>query len=344
MPVTLNKNYQRAWAVDAVDLTLSVDDFMVRYMLPHLRSIHAQIEQDVMLALQAYSENAVGTPGTAITSNTALNGLVGSARQKLIEHLAPIGEKLFMATPPSMSNLGYTYTTNQFNPMSEIGDLQKRGVISGLGGFEWFETTLAPTLTGSTYGGTPVVNGANQSGTTLITNGWSSGATTLTAGTTFTIANVYDVNPETKISLGYLKQFSVVNTVSDTSGAITVTVSPEIIGPTDPRQNVSVLPTTSDAITVLGATGVNSNCGYAFTRDAIIFATADITPAGAGQMGGGVANGGADFFTASAPELDIPVYVACQYDIRSRQYLMRLDVLGGIAPLYPQLGVKAYFS
>jgi hypothetical protein len=342
MPVQLNKNYQRSFAIDAVDLTLSVDDFMKRYLQPHLRSLAAQIDQDGMLTAQKYFQNAVGTPGTAPNSLPTMNALVGAARQKLVEQLAPQGDELFMATPPSLSALGYTYATNQFNPQAVISDIAKSGVISGLGGFSWFETTLAPAMAAPTYGGTPLVNGASQSGSSLITDGWTSGGTTLTAGTTFTVANVYEVNAETKASLGYLKQFSVVTTVSDTTGAITVSVSPEIVGPSDPRQNVSALPADNAAITVLGATGVGSNAGYAFHKDALIFATADVMPSGGGGVPGG--KGGAEFFTASAPDLDLSVSIAYQYDIRSRQFLMRLDVLGGWAPLYPQLGAKVIYS
>ena len=342
MPVTLNKNYQRAFAIDAVDLTLSVDDFMKRYMEPHLRSLTAQIEKDGLTTLQAYAPNAVGTPGTAITSNAGLNALVGSARQKLIENLANPMDTLFMATPPSLSSLGYTYTTNQFNPTAEIGSLQRTGVISGLGGFEWFETTLAPAMAAPTYGGTPLVNGASQSGSSLITDGWTATTTTLPAGTVFTVAGVYAVNGESKASYGYLQQFTVTAaSVTSGAGASTLAISPEMIGPGDPRQNVSALPADNAAITVLGASTVGSNAGYFFHKDAIIFATADITPSGAGGSGG---NGGAEFFTASAPDLDLSVHVSRQYDIRSRQFLMRLDVLGGWAPLYPQLSGKAIFS
>ena len=342
MPVTLSQNWQRSFAVDAVDLTLSVDDFMVRYMQPHLRSLSAQIEQYIMLQMQANGPNAVGTPGTAVNSLATLQALVGNSRRKLVENLAPVGDKFYMAAPPSLSALGYTYATSLFNPQGTISDLATSGVISNLGGFEWFETTLAPAMAAPTYGGTPLTNGASQSGSSLITDGWTATSTTLPAGTVFTISGVYAVNAETKASLGYLKQFTVTAaSVTDGSGNSTLAISPEIIATTDPRQNVSALPADGATIAVLGATTVGSEAGFYFHKDAIIFATADITPSG---FGGGSGNGGADFFTASAPDLDLSVHVSRQYDIRSRQFLMRLDVLGGVAPLYPQLAGKAIYS
>lgn len=349
MPVALNKNYQRSFAIDAVDLTLSVDDFMNRYLKPHLRSISAQIEQDGLLTAQKYFQNAVGVPGTAPNSLPTMNALVGAARQKLVEQLAPQGDTLYMATPPSLSALGYTYATNQFNPQATISDIARTGVVSGLGGFEWFETTLAPAMKAPTYGGTPLTNGASTGGSTLVTDGWTATSTTLPAGTVFTIGTlgnanaVMEVNAETKESLGYLKQFTVTAaSVTDGAGNSTLAISPEIVGPSDPRQNVSRLPGDGAPITVLGATTVGSNAGYAFHKDALIFATADVMPSGGGGVPGG--KGGAEFFTASAPEIDLSVSMAYQYDIRSRQFLMRLDVLGGWAPLYPQLGAKVIYS
>ena len=345
MPVVLNKNYQRSFAVDAVDLTLSTDDFAMRYMNPHMRSMAAQIENDIMLALLANTPNAVGTPGTAVSSTTGFQALVGQARQKLVDNLANPTDTFYMATPQSLSTVGYTYATQLFNPQPVISDIANSGVISKLGGFDWFETTLASPLAAPTYGGSPVVNGASQSGSSLITNGWTATSTTLPAGTTFTVAGVYAINPETKVSLGYLKQFSVTATSStDGSGNSTLAISPEIIGPGDPRQNVSRLPTTSDIITVLAASGQGGSAGIAFHRDAIIFATADIGPAGATQMGAGARNGGADMFTASLPDLGMSASVALQFDIRSRQWIMRIDVLAGIAPLYPQLASKLIYA
>lgn len=341
MPVTLNKNYQRSFAVDAVDLKLSTDDFMVRYMNPALQNLSAQIERDGLLAAKQYFQNSVGTAGTTPSSLTATQALFGAARRKLVENLAPVGDMLYMAAPPSLNELGYTYMTQLFNPAAQTSELQKMGVIANASDLKFFEDTLVPKYSAGTYTGTPLVNGASQSGATLVTDGWG-GSSTLDVGATFTIAGVNAVNAETKDDLGYLMQFSV--TAKNAAGAAqSLSISPAIVGPGNPRSNVSALPADNAAITVVGATATSYNMGLAFHKDALIFATADITPPGAGELAGGAGNGGASFFTASAPELGLSVYAALQYDIRSRQYLMRLDVLGGWAPLYPQLGVKVLY-
>lgn len=340
MPVTLTKNYQRSFAVDLVDLSLSVDDFHERYMKPAMLSLAAEIDRDGLLTALAYAENAVGTPGTAITSLTALQALFAAAYRKEVEHLAPVNEKLWVASMPALNELGYTYMTTLFNPQAVVSDLQEKGVIAVASNLNFMTSQLQPSYTVNTYSGSPVVNGTNQSGNSIITGSWGAGSS-LAVGTTITFAGVYDVNPQTKQSLGYLKQFSV-TTATATGTAQTIQISPAIVGPGDPRQNVTRLPTTGDAVTVLGAAG-SYNMSMAYHKDAFIFATADIGPtnAGGGEISGG---GGADFFTASLPGLNMSVQCSRQFDIRSRQVLMRLDLLGGWQPLYPQLATKIIHS
>lgn len=341
MPVTLNKNYQRSFAVDLVDMSLSVDDFTNRYMVAAMKSIAAEIDRDGLLVARQYAQNAVGTPGTAPSSLTTLQALFGAARRKQVEQLTPEGDMIYVAAPASLNELGYTYMTSLFNPSSVISDLQKEGVIATASAMNFFETQLAPTYSAGTYSGTPLTNGASQSGSTLNTNGWGAG-TTLDVGATFTIAGVFEINAQTKDSLGYLKQFTVTaKNAAATTHALQI--SPAIVGPSDPRQNVSALPASGAAITVLGASTVTANMGVAFHKDAFIFSTADISPSnsGGGELSG---NGGADFFTASLPEVGLSVNCTRQFDIRSRQMLIRVDVLGGWAPLYPQLATKVIYS
>ena len=340
MPVTLNKNYQRSFAVDLVDLSLSVDDFAMRYMSPAMKSMAAEIDRDGLNTARQYGQNLVGTVGTTPNSLTTTQALFGAARRKLVEQLVPQGDDIFVAAPASLNELGYTYMTSLFNPQTVISRLQEEGVIAVASAMNFFESQLVPTYSAGTYSGTPLVNGANQTGSTLVTDGWG-GSTTLNVGATFTIDGVYEINAQTKDSLGYLKQFSV--TAKNAAGAAqTLQISPAIVGPGNPRQNVSALPADNAAITVAGATGAVANMGVAFHKDAFIFATADITPSnsGGGSMNG---NGGADFFTASLPEVGLSVNCSRQYDIRSRQMLVRLDVLAGWQPLYPQLATKIVY-
>lgn len=327
MPVTLNKLYQRSFAVDSVDMSLSVDDFAGRYLKPAMLSMAAEIDFDGLQAMKKHVGNAVGTPGTAIDSQQELNEAVAAARQLLSKNLAPIGETKYMLGDSTWVSKGSIYNVNVFNPQGTIASANTSGVVSNWGGFSWMETELAPTHVNGTFTGTLAINGANQSGSSLVIDGFTGGS--LNVGDTFTIPGVYAVNAQTKEAYGYLQQFSVVATPG-TGASQTFTVSPEIVGPGDPRQNVSALPADGAQITVLGASAASTQLAFAYTKDVMVFATADLDEI----------TSGADSFRASVPELGLSVRIVKQFDIRSNQHLMRIDCLGGWAPLYPQLGVK----
>ena len=139
--------------------------------------------------------------------------------------------------------------------------------------------------------GTPLTNGANQDVTyaaskdtntqTLITDGWTSGAVTLNAGDVFTIAGIYDVNPVTKATLAHLKQFTVVTTISDTSGAITLTMSPAAIQ-TGAHQTVSADVGDGLAITVMGTDSTGYSQNLMFTEGAFALVSVPlVSPPGA---------------------------------------------------------------
>lgn len=335
MPLTLTKQYQRAFSVNSADLALSVDDFTERYTKPAMINMANEIDYDgLQLALQ-YANNLAGTPGTAPNSTATFQATVAAARRKLVENLAPMGEELYMVAPPIVNEYGYTYLTNVFNPQNVIGEQYTSGVIARAGGFSWMESQLVPNYSVGTYGGTPVTNGANQSGSSLVTDGWTATTTSLNVGAVFTIDGVYAVNAQTKESLGYLQQFTVTTkTVTDGAGNSTIAFSPAIVGPGSAAQNVSALPGDGATITVAGATGTTDNMAIAFHKNAFVFGTADLAPL----------NNGAVSKVVSIPELGLSCRVAMQDDIRSDSLLMRIDLLGGFAPLYPQLSAKVNFG
>lgn len=333
MPLTLNKLYQRSFAVDSVDLTMSVDDFTERYTKPALINMANEIDYDGLQLALKYANNAVG--GSAPNSTATFQALVGAARRKLSENLAPAGEPMYMIAPPTVNELGYTYLSTIFNPQNVIGEQYSSGIIARAGGFDWMESQLAPNYATGTYGGTPVTNGANQSGTSLVTDGWTVTTTTLPVGAVFTIDGVFAVNEQTKVSQGYLKQFTVTTaTATDGAGNSTIQFSPAIVGPGSSAQNVSALPGDGKAIVVFGATGKDAVSSIAFHKNAFVFGTADLE-----EM-----RNGATSKVVSLPELGLSVRLSLQDDIRSNQLLMRCDLLGGWAPLYPQLSTKCVWA
>ncbi len=328
MPLTLNKLYQRAFAIDSVDMTLSVDDFAERYLRPAMISMANEIDYDGLQMAKKYAGSLVGTIGTAAANQVAYNSLVSDARVKLAQYLAPEGEAKMLVADPSFMGDGFKYNVGVFNPQNEVGEVNRSGVVARWSGFDWMESQLAPAHTVGTYSGTPKVKGGNQSGSTIQIDGWG-GGTALKAGDSFTIDGVFAVNPQTKEAYTFLQVFTV--TADTATGTdLAVSISPEIVGPGNQRQNVSALPADNADVTVKGASGASTQFAIAYHKNAFVFGTADLDEVVSG----------ADAYRASLPELGLSLRVVKQFDIRSNQTLMRLDLLGGWAPLYPQLAAK----
>ncbi len=276
------------------------------------------------------------------TANFA-NVLLGE--RFLTETLAPEDDRRTLTATPQASYYFVLDNKGLFNPQAEVSDQWLEGVIADkAAGFVAFRNTKLPThLIGTVTGGTPVVNGAGQSNAgvnnafvatfTLNTNGWASGTTTLNAGDVFTIAGVNDVDPESKISLGRLKQFTVNTTISDTAGAIAVSISPAIITG-GAYQNVDSVPATGAAITVFGGTtaavsGQLIKQSLMWYRDAIVFANPpmlDLSPLVK--------------MTAAENFEGYNIRFAQQWDPSNDLLPARLDTIFGSVLAYPEMAVR----
>jgi hypothetical protein len=171
----------------------------------------------------------------------------------------------------------------------------------------------------------------------LVTNGWTSGQTTVQAGDVISIAGVNDVDPESKASLGRLKQFVVNTTVSDTTGGITLSLSPGIITG-GAYQNVDSVPATGAAITVFGqgtGSGLNAVSGQlikqslGWYRDAVVFANPpmlDLSPLVK--------------MTAAESFEGYNIRFAQQWDPSNDLLPARLDSIIGAVLAYPELAVR----
>ena len=205
-----------------------------------------------------------------------------------------------------------------------------------------------PTHTVGVATGTPLVNGGSQVSTyvsvkdtmtqTLNTDGWTNSTTgILKAGDVFTIANVYAVNPITKATLPFLKQFTV--TADANSGASTgpsaLTIYPAIID-SGAFKNVSAAPADNAAITVLGTGGTGYRQNLAFHKNAFALAMVPmIAPPGAVDVS-------RQSYKGTSVRL-IPYYTGT-----SDTSAWRLDILYGTKAIDPRLATRfsgtAYLS
>jgi hypothetical protein len=329
LPVATQKGVDTNFS--SIELTMQVDDFAERILRPAVARLAANIEADALSMVKS-TYNIVGTSSTTVGFNT-----LTAVNRILDDQLAPRdglrtltlgtqGVRDFMQDTKGLFHAGKALE-EQFLE-GELDDVLGFNVYSnslvvpytwGTGGASASATTLT---TGSPQGYSGVGNYYAATGT-LSTVAWASGSTTLNAGDVFTIAGVNAVHDETKANLGYLKQFVVQTTVSDASGAIaSLSYAPAIIGG-GAYQNVSALPATSAAITVLTGTGAVTATNIAFHRDAYIFASADLILPGSINK---------EEFAEREEFEGISLRVVRRFDINNDFMPCRIDVLYGYTP------------
>lgn len=322
--LTLEKQYHVDFQFSSNDLTLSIDDFSKRFVSPAIAALANKLDNYV-LSFYKRIYQAVGTPGT--TPNALLTYL--QAGVKLNNAATPRdGMRSLILTPDQEATI-VDAIKGLFQQASRIAEQYTSGQMGTAIGFDWHMDQNLPAHTYGTYAGTPLVNGANQVGSSLITDGWSSGASTLNEGDIFTIAGVFMVNPQSRASVGQLQQFAVTQQISDTTGAMTIQITPDIVI-SGPFQNVTAAPADNAALTVLGATGVQSMQGMAWHRDAMTLATADLVLPGGTDMAARV----------SDKQLGMSLRLIRDYDITTDQYPTRIDVLCGALLLRPEMACR----
>jgi hypothetical protein len=225
-----------------------------------------QIDADLLAFMQVTTPNFVGTPGTLPVGTSTYN----QAQTSLNKLLAPQDMRSVIYTSDYNQNLVGAGQT-LFNPQRDISDQYLEGYVGKYAGFSFKIDEQLPAFTVGTYAGTPLVNGANQSGSSIITDGWTSGSTTLNPGDHITYQNVYKVNPS-GLHTAYtgsqnLFQQVVTQTVSDSTGAMTIQVYPPLI-PSGQFQNASGSPADNAPITVQGASASTCQTAFAFQKEA----------------------------------------------------------------------------
>lgn len=266
------------------ELTLDIKELSERVIKPAMIQLANQVDADLMAEYKNIP-SWVGTPGQTIDSFADL----AKGPERADEYANPMDGRCAVLSPADhwgmVGNLTGLFIERSAN------SAYRKGSLGEVGGVEVLMSQNVPTHTVGVNTGTPLTNGATQGVTyatskdtdtqTLITDGWTSGAVTLNAGDVFTIADVYAVNPVTKATLPFLKQFTVVTTISDTSGAITLTMSPAAI-PSGAHQTVSADIADGKAITVLGTDSTGYRQNMVFCKNAFALVSVPlVSPPGA---------------------------------------------------------------
>ena len=267
-------------------LTLNVDDFNRNVVKPLMAPVVNHLET-ILLAKALNFNQWAGTPGTAVTSLLPFLDAVATMQ---IQSATPMDDKISGMLNPRMQTTFVNGLTTLLNPTKEISDQYRNGSMGEAGGIDYYATANSPAFTTGKWGGTPVIAStpaATDGGNTVATSGWSSGATSLVVGDVLTISGVYAVNPVEQTLTADLKQFVVTQAVSDSSGALTLTLSPPfVITPqAGVPQNVNSLPQAGAAIYMYGtsastaqASGTNLVCkqSLVYHEDALVLAIGDL--------------------------------------------------------------------
>jgi len=304
---------------NSAELSLSIDELSRRYIEPATSVLVSGIEGDVLSAVTKDVYKYTGTT-TEVVGTVDLDA-VSSARAKLNQGLAPKdGQRCVQLDSNTMSavvNGASSGALAQFNPQGDISKAFREGYIGRNSMATWYENDRTYAHTNSADVGTVTLNdGSIASGDTTVT---LAGGANLAVGSTFTIAGVFDVHPETKASYAHLKQF-VLTAVTNTND---VTFSPAWIT-SGAKQNVNELPTTGDALVFYAGNSITYQSNLMYHKDAFTFVTADLPIM--------------DDAIRCVRRVQDGLAIRCWQgsDIRNDELLLRLDILYGWKTLRPE--------
>lgn len=334
-PLTIQPEFGIDWTFSDYDLSLSIDEFSKRYLMPAGNRLASELDFRIASTIKNQVWNFSGTPGT--TPSTAQAWL--DSATVLDNNTAPRDGERFAALTPNANGKLVGGMAGLFHATDRNTQQVKSGMMDSNLGFDFGMSQNLPTHTVGPLGGSPAVNGANQglinagstdnpasSTTSLITNGWTAAAAQrLAAGDVITIAGVFAVNPETRQSTGALQQFVVTaNVSSDGAGNATIPISPAIIAGGS-YQNVTARPANAAAITVVtGAANTGYQQNFIWHRSAITLATVDME-----------LPNGTDMAARSVYE-GVSLRFIRDYDVTNNRRICRFDILAGFTAQRPE--------
>lgn len=337
--ITIDKQKGVDVQFTSVEETLTVNSLLNSKVM---NAAAAQLAQQVDSDLHALTKkfyNWAGTPGQTINSYADLTK--GPER---LDIMAVPNDKRVGLLPPTDAWAMLGSLSGLTAQTKEATDALTRAKLPMLGDIDWYSTQNAASVTtGTRTGG--AVDGANQNVTyaSAKDGNWTQdlivktlGASkTVVAGEVFTIADVYSVNPRSKVSTGILQQFTVIDDeTSAGGGGATLTISPPMIT-SGAFQNVNSVPADSAAIEWMGdATAGNTDAttysfGTIFRPETIALVSAKLTMPFTGE---------ADYSTD--PDTGLTVRYWRSSDSTNDTHMHRFDILYGCKMVDPRQGTR----
>jgi len=312
----------------SAELTMQLDDFAERVLKPRISQLASSVDADVANAYKSIS-NTVGTPGT--TPATAL--VLLQAQQKLNEFATPMSPRYATVNPAANAGL-VNGMTGFFNPTGTISRQFKTGMM-GEGVLGYDEMNMSQSIVNHTVGNLPAApicasTVPSTQGATTLDITYTSGTKSLKQGDVFTIAAVYAVNPQTRLSTGSLQQFVVTADQTLTSTSATIAFLPAMYTASNALATIDAFPVASAALVFTGTASTVYPQNLVYHKNAITLATADLLlPQGVDMASRQVHNG-------------ISMRIVRQYDINNDRMPCRVDVLYGFSTIRPAMACRIW--
>ena len=318
--LTLATQDHVAMTFNSAELYTSLDDFSKRHIEPAMAVLISGIESDVLQGCTKLVSNLVGTAGTPPTDLVA----TGAARAKLNQNLAPKdGNRFIQMDSVTMGGM-VNGLKGLFQDSAQLKENFREGMIGRTAMADFYENERVWTMT----------NGSDVSCTldtyTIVDGDADLTVTsfaTPTAGMVFTIADLYDVHPETKAAYSHLKQFTVLAGSTSTnlliSPTIYITGARKNVG-TSTGADITPSSYTTKTLTFVGSASTSYVQNLMYHKDAFTFVTGDLPLMADAHK----------CVRKSYDGLSLRVWQAS--DITNDELVTRIDMLYGFAALRPE--------
>jgi len=320
------------------DLTLQIGDLSERVIKPAMIQLANQIDRDVM-ALYKYVPNHVTIPSGGIDSFADF--ALAAKRMDLLA--IPDDNRSAVLTPTDHWALLGSQTALYMQDVAK--GAYRNAKVGMIGGIDTYMSRNYPSHTTGARTGTDLVDQALVDGT----HTWATykDATTVTlhidgaasetagywkAGDTFTISDVYDVNPVTKAQLPHLKMFTMMadgTTAATNEGDATIWPPLILSGAQQTCYLASGTEINDNTVTYQGVASTAYDQNLFFHKNAFgLVMVPMVAPPGATDVGRRTYKG-------------LSVRVIPYYDGTNDVSNWRLDVLYGTKVIDPRLAVRA---
>lgn len=323
--LTLDMSATASFDLDSLQLAHDVDVSSVyeRFVQPAVYDLAANIESRFLTKATQYVGNSVGTAGSTIFDpKTILD-----ARAKLSQFLVSPKDKnvTLLLDAAAMADA----TNSNKNLFTFSKKEREDGLLEDSWGTKWAQNEL---IYNHTLGNdvscaveADVVTIATGM-TTLGVDGLTTSTGTFTKGTVFTIDNVYAVHPQTKQSLGFLKQFTHVGSTqtANGSGQVTLTLNEPIYSSASTSlQNVNALPVDEATINIVGSASTSYRQGLMWHKKAFRVCSVPLVMPQKAEL------------AEQVTEQGITLALVRDWDQLTRKMVTRIDFLGGLVAVRP---------